>query len=128
MIMNKKILYVLKIFLKLFILAILICGFIINYVDIKEVDKYLHYTYAMTMFFCAASFMGTFFKKYRKFSYIVFFVFLGVFFLMGQIPSIKEIQDSITCLEAEQGVWDYEHHECRHDCWKWDKEHSCYKE
>ncbi len=126
--MSKKILFMAKIALKLCILLFLTGIFVIGYMDTNEIDMHLHYFYGTVMSVCLFSFLCTFFYKYQKIAYIVFFLSFTVFFLMGKIPLIKEVYDSLSCLEAEKGVWDYDRHECRHDCWRWDKEHGCYKD
>lgn len=126
--MGKRILIIGKFLLKLFVFLVVLGGFTVDYIDTDDTDKYLHYSYGFVMFVCSFSFLSTFFARYRKVAYIVFFCSFAVYLLMNKIPPIKIVHDSIACLETGQGVWDYEQNICRSDCWHWDREHGCYKE
>lgn len=44
---------------------------------------------------------------------------------MGKIPAIKEAHDADVCLDSGRGVWDYDAHRCRTDCYHWSKEKGC---
>lgn len=123
--MGKRMLLIAKILLKLLVLIILAVGFAVEYINTAEINSYLRYTYIFVMFVCSFSFLFTFIKKYRQIAYIVFILSFMSFLLMGRIPAIKLIHDSIACLEAEKGVWDYTLNICRQDCLTWDKELGC---
>lgn len=102
-----------KILLKLLVLITLAVGFAVEYINTAEINPYLRYAYIFVMFVCSFSFLFTFIKKYRQIAYIVFILSFISFLLMDKIPAIKLIHDSIACLEAERGVWDYTQGICR---------------
>lgn len=113
--MSKRMLFIAKILLKLLVLITLTVGFAVEYINTAEINPYLRYAYILVMFVCSFSFLITFIKKYRKIAYIVFILSFIIFLLMGRIPAIKLIHDSISCLEAEKGTWDYNLNICRQD-------------
>ena len=123
--MGKRMLFIAKILFKLLVLITLTVGFGVEYINTKEINPYLRYAYILVMFVCSFSFLFTFIKKYRQIAYIVFILSFMSFLLMGKIPAIKLIHDSIACLEAERGVWDNTLNICRQDCLTWDKELGC---
>lgn len=115
--------------LKLFVLLLLITNFVISYVEVEGINKYLQYIYGLIMFVCVLMFFLSFFANIRKIAYVLFGITLICYISMNSfVFEIWEARNSIGCLEAGDGVWDYDEHRCRTDCWKWDKEHGCYKE
>ena len=113
--MSKRMLFIARILLKLLVLITLTVGFAVEYINTTEINPYLRYAYILVMFVCSFSFLITFIKKYRKIAYIVFILSFMSFLLMGKIPVIKLLHDSISCLEAEKGTWDYTLNICRQD-------------
>ncbi len=85
--------------------------------------------YYSIMLLCIFAFIATFFKRFRRKGYILFggamIIYCGLWF--NFVPIIDQ-HGADRCLDSEQGVWDYDRHECRQDCWRWDKEHGCYKD
>ena len=124
----KRVLWGIKILLKLIVLSFFTFGFILSYIDIYGINKYLQYSYGLIMLVCLCSFLGSFYGRWRKWSYIIFFSTLAAFFMMNRIPEIKQRYDSITCLETGRGVWDGNEHRCRADCVTWNAKDGCVKD
>ncbi len=99
-----------------------------DYVILYGINPKLLYTYKLLMFVCSISFLGTFFPKIRKICYIIFTISFTVYILFHWLPEIKEGYDADACLDSGRGVWDYDEHRCRTDCYHWSREKGCLKE
>lgn len=90
---------------------------------------YVWILYVCMMLGCLLSLLGTIISKAQKISYISFILFfLGYILMFFYSSAIVEQHGVNRCLDSGRGVWDYNEHRCRTDCWKWDQEHGCYKE
>ena len=124
-----KFINIIKIGFKLLILAIGILGvwFDWMFTSFLPINIYLLSFYALVMAVCLIAFVLTFFAKIRKISYIIFFCSFGGYVALNFIPEIKDKFSIDACLDAGHGVWDYNEHRCRTDCWHWSKETGCEK-
>ena len=117
-----------KLTLKIAIFLLLLVFFAIDFFIAFSITEYSFVIYGIVMVICLTSFAATFFASIRKVSYIIFAISFIIYLLMFfYYPPIVERQAIDRCFDSGSGVWDYNEHRCRADCWKWDKEHGCYK-
>lgn len=126
--MNKQTLQRVKyIFVICVLLGFLILVMAMDYYLARHINQYLLYTYIGVMFVCVISLFLTIFIKIRKTSYIIFIISFIIYILFHWVPEIKEGYDADACLDSGHGVWDYDEHRCRTDCYHWSKERGCLK-
>ena len=102
--------------------------FVLDYFEINHLDNNLVYLSVFIAIICLLSLLTTFIQKIRRVSYLIMAFFLITYFVIQNfVPSLKEAHLSISCLESGQGVWDYNEHRCRTDCWRWSFEKGCEK-
>ena len=129
--MSKQAFNILKIIIiftkiTIFVLLLLLMG--IDFVIVLGINKYLLYLYGLIMLVCLFSFLGTMFSKIRKICYIVFILNFNIYIAMYNFNiEIKDAHGIDKCLDSGQGVWDYQEHRCRADCWHWSWEKGCMK-
>ena len=113
---------------KIFFFFLLLGCFVLDYFEINHLDNNLVYLSVFIAIICLLSLLTTFIQKIRKVSYLIMAFFLITYFVIQNfVPSLKEAHLSISCLESKQGVWDYNEHRCRTDCWRWSFEKGCEK-
>ena len=116
-----------KLTLKIAIFLLLLVFFAVDFFIAFSITEYSFIIYGIVMVICLTSFAATFFASIRKVSYIIFAISFIIYLLMFfYYPPIVERQAIDRCFDSGSGVWDYNEHRCRADCWKWDKEHGCY--
>ena len=117
-----------KLTLKIAIFLPLLVFFAVDFFIAFSITEYSFIIYGIVMVICLISFAATFFASIRKVSYIIFAISFIIYLLMFfYYPPIVERHAIDRCFDSGSGVWDYNEHRCRADCWKWDKEHGCYK-
>ncbi len=127
--MNKQTLqYIRQAFIKCILSIFLILVMGMDYYIARDVNQYILYTYIGVMFVCICSLLLTLCSKIRKTSYIIFAISFIAYLAMGKIPIIEESHHAEACLDSGRGVWDYDEHRCRTDCYHWSKETGCLKE
>lgn len=117
-----------KFTLKIAIFLLLLVFFAVDFFIAFSITEYSFIIYGIVMVICLTSFAATFFASIRKVSYIIFAISFIIYLLMFfYYPPIVERQAIDRCFDSGSGVWDYNEHRCRADCWKWDREYGCYK-
>ena len=91
------------------------------------ISQYLLIFYILNALICLFSCIAAFFSKYRKTSYFIFLGSLLIYLTLNCIPQVSDKLDVDKCLDSGQGVWDYNEHRCRTDCWRWTFEEGCEK-
>ena len=113
---------------KIFFFFLLLGCFVLDYFEINNLDNHLVYLSVFIALICLLSLLTTFIQKIRRASYFIMgFSLITYFVIQNFVPSLKEAHQSISCLEAGRGVWDYKEHRCRTDCWHWSFEKGCEK-
>lgn len=75
------------------------------------ITQHLLFLYGFVVFVCSVSFVGTFFKKIRKISYIALSIGLIVYIMLNLVPEIADKLEVDKCLD-NGGAWDYEQRSC----------------
>ena len=135
--MSKQILYLLKkinikyilVFLiKVVLFTIMLCWFTYDFVIVLPNMDLGVFLYILVMLVCLVSFIGVIFFKNKKRYYLMFACVMLIYILMYNfLISIVDAHGSDRCLDND-GVWDFEQHICRTDCWMWDDKLGCLKE
>ncbi len=120
--------YIRQAFIKCILSIFLILVMGVDYYIVRDVNQYILYTYLGVMFVCLCSLFLTLFSKIKKISYLICVISFIIYLVMGKIPAIKEAHDADACLDSGHGVWDYDEHRCRSDCYHWSKERGCLKD
>ncbi len=127
--MNRPTLHHIKyIFIISVLLAFLIPVMAVDYYLARHINQYILYTYAGVMFVCISSLFFSIFAKLKRIYHLIFIISFAFYLLFRQIPEIKEAYNADACLDSGRGVWDYDEHRCRTDCYHWSKEKGCLKE
>ena len=71
---------------------------------------------------CLASLFDN--KKIMMLIWILSIIYIEKNYMI--FPQYERYLAYTDCIDSSK-VWDYNEHRCRADCWKWDKEHGCYK-
>ncbi len=126
--MKNKIVRTSIFFVKSFILLALTLCISIDVLLTIGISQYLLIFYILNALICLFSFIGTFFSKYRQISYLIFLGSLLIYLILNGIPQVSDKFNADKCLDSGIGVWDYNEHRCRTDCWRWTFEKGCEKE
>ena len=131
--MSTHVLNILKIIIitlvKLFILALMFVWFCYDFIITLPEFDFAILIYIITMLTCIISFVCSFVNKIKKTSYIIFLFSLLLYVLMNIFSvSVTDSHNADRCLDSGNGVYDFEQHKCRTDCWHWSKEKGCLKE
>ena len=115
--------------IKLFILAIMFIWFCYDIITTLPEFDFAILIYITTMPMCLFAFVCSFIHKIKKISYIIFSLSLSLYVLMNIFSvSVTDSHNADRCLDSDKGVYDFEQHKCRTDCWHWSKEKGCLKE
>ena len=135
--MSKQILYILKkinikhilvLLIKVALLTIMLCWFTYDFVIVLPNIDFGVLLYILVMLVCLASLIGGIFFNNKKRYYIMFACAMFIYILMYNfLMPIIDSHGSDRCLD-NGGVWDFEQHICRTDCWMWDDKLGCLKE
>jgi len=126
---HSQILVICRIVIKLFGILVLAVVAGIDVLIVYDEGSYWFWIYATVVAVCIGALLVSFFVKIRKQAYIVFVVSLVMVISMAWlVPDIREQHGASACLDSEHGVWDYDEHRCRTDCWRWTRENGCEKE
>ena len=102
---------------------------VIDFVIVFPMNKYILFFYGTVMLVCLFSLLGTMFAKFCKVCYVAFFVSFTVYLAMYHFnTAVIDEHGADRCLDSGRGVWDYQEHRCRTDCWHWSWEKGCEKQ
>lgn len=117
------------IFITIVIFLFLSLFMIIDFVIVFPMNKYILFFYGTVMLVCLFSLLGTVFTKFRKVCYVIFAVSFAFYLAMYNFnAAVIDEHGADRCLDSGKGVWDYQEHRCRTDCWHWSWEKGCEKE
>ena len=89
-----------------------VCAVWLDFFFTIGIKQHLLFLYGFVVFVCSASFVGTFFKKIRKISYITLGIGLIVYIMLNLVPEIADKFEIDKCLDSG-GAWNYEQRSCR---------------
>ncbi len=89
-----------------------VCAVWLDFFFTIGIKQYLLFLYGFVVFVCSASFVGTFFKKIRKISYITLGIGLIVYIMLNLVPEIADKFEIDKCLDSG-GAWNYEQRSCQ---------------
>lgn len=89
-----------------------VCAVWLDFFFTIGIKQHLLFLYGFVVFVCSASFVGTFFKKIRKISYITLGIGLIVYIILNLVPEIADKFEIDKCLDSG-GAWNYEQRNCQ---------------
>ncbi len=116
------------VFITMVVFLFLLLFMVMDFVIVFPMNKYLLVLYGAVMLVCLFSLLGTMFIKLRKVCYVVFVISFMLYLAMYHFSeAIADEHGADRCLDSGNGVWDYQEHRCRTDCWHWSWETGCEK-